>query len=147
MSRLQDDLLEVYNNLVELNEVVLGDNPCPVAVEYDEGMGCLSFKVPQKGLYLRPLNWYIIRPDQVKPTWLLPEDYDELMAGLQKVIKAGRLVQERICLAPKESGFDLYLADSRNLSRGAALIGEFRFWSGTGKWFNWTTKRKYKDIL
>ena len=147
MSRLQDDLLEVYNNLVELSEVVLGDTPCPVAVEFDQGMGCLSFKVPSRGIYLRALNNYIIRPDLVPVTWLLPRDFDALMSGLSRVIRSGKLLQERVCLSPGTAGFELFLADPRNLMKGAMSLGTFRFWSGEGPWFRWRVSRKYRGVL
>lgn len=147
MTRLQEDLLEVYNNLVELSETVLEPNPCPVKVFYDSGMGCLGFKVASKGLYLRPLNYYIPRPDLIPDTWLLPEDYDELLGGLSRLIKSGALLGDRVCVSPEMYGFDVYQADTRNLTKGVQILGSFRFISGTSWWFRWRTAKKYRNVL
>jgi hypothetical protein len=147
MIKLQEDFLEIYNNLVELSDSVLGINSCPVAISWNQGMGCLEFSCKGKNLFLRTLNYYLIRPDQVPDTWLLPEDYDALMSGLNRIIKSGKLIQDRLCLVPSLDGFDLYQADTRNLTRGAQYLGTFRFISGRSKWFRWRTKNKYKKVL
>lgn len=147
MAKLQDDLLEVYNNLVELQENVLGEQPCPVSVTFDTGMDCLSFRCQGKGIYLRPLNYYISRPDLIRDTFLLPQDYDGLMKNLETVIKGNKLIEDRILVSPGLDGFDLYLADTRNLKRGAMFLKTFAFISGTSRWFKWKTKYRYKNIL
>lgn len=147
MTRLQEDLLEIYNNLVELSDSVLGNTPCPISVSFDVGMGCLSFKCHNRGVYLRSLNYYISRPDLIKDTFLLPEDYDYLMNELSKIIKSGKLIQDRICVSPEFTGFDLFLTDTRNIIKGAQYLSSFRFISGQSKWFKWKIKKKYKNVL
>jgi hypothetical protein len=147
MGKLQDDILEIYNSLVELSDAVLGINPCPVSVSWNSGTNCLLFECKGKGVYLRALNYYILRPDKLKPGWLLPEDYDELMSSLSRVIKSSRLLEDRICVIPWGTGFEIYMADQRNLSKGVQFFGSFKIISGTGWWFGWKTKHKYKNIL
>ena len=126
MPKLQEDLLEVYNNLSEISDTVLGDQPSPVLVSFDTRMGCLSFKVLGKSLYLRQLNYYLLRPDKIKDAWLLPGDYDNLMSGFLKLIKSGRLIQDHVLVQE---------------------LGALVFVSGQGRWFTWRVKQKYKNVL
>lgn len=147
MPRLQDELLEVYNNLSEISDTVLGDHPSPVSVSFDTRMGCLAFKVYSKSLYLRQLNYYLLRPDKIKNAWLLPGDYDELMSSFLRLIKSGRLIQDHILVTPDYNGFQIYQTDPRNLSRGPQELGTLTFVSGQGRWFSWRVRQKYKDVL
>lgn len=147
MPKLQEDLLEVYNNLSEISDTVLGDQPSPVLVSFDTRMGCLSFKVLGKSLYLRQLNYYLLRPDKIKDAWLLPGDYDNLMSSFLKLIKSGRLIQDHVLVSPDYDGFQIYQTDPRNLSRGPQELGALVFVSGQGRWFTWRVKQKYKNVL
>jgi len=148
MVTLQNDLLEIYNNLVEFSKTtVLTDRPIPITVKYEkDGVGS-PLLLEQKGISVRlrlPI-YYCLGLDSIKkPTYLLPNDYNYLMNTLQSMIADDRILDERTCLSPENYGFDIYAVDLREFSKGPDRIGSVRFVSGNSWLFRLFTKWKYK---
>jgi hypothetical protein len=148
MVTLQNDLLEIYNNLVEFSKTtVLTDRPIPITVKYEkDGVGS-PLLLEQKGISVRlrlPI-YYCLGLDSIKkPTYLLPDDYNYLMNTLQSMIADDRILDERTCLSPENYGFDIYAVDLREFSKGPDRIGSVRFVSGNSWLFRLFTKWKYK---
>ena len=151
MVTLQNDLLEIYNNLVEFSKTtVLTDRPIPITVKYEkDGVGS-PLLLEQKGISVRlrlPI-YYCLGLDSIKkPTYLLPDDYNYLMNTLQSMIADDRILDERTCLSPENYGFDIYAVDLREFSKGPDRIGSVRFVSGNSWLFRLFTKWKYKLCL
>ena len=148
MVTLQNDLLEIYNNLVEFSKTtVLTDRPIPITVKYEkDGVGS-PLLLEQKGISVRlrlPI-YYCLGLDSIKkPTYLLPDDYNYLMNTLQSMIADDRILDERTCLSPENYGFDIYAVDLREFSKGPDRIGSVRFVSGNSWLFRLFTRWKYK---
>lgn len=148
MVTLQNDLLEIYNNLVEFSKTtVLTDRSIPITVKYEkDGVGS-PLLLEQKGISVRlrlPI-YYCLGLDSIKkPTYLLPDDYNYLMNTLQSMIADDRILDERTCLSPENYGFDIYAVDLREFSKGPDRIGSVRFVSGNSWLFRLFTKWKYK---
>ncbi len=76
-------------------------------------------------------------------TYLLPEDYNELMYNLQYVINSGELLKEKTLISPENYGFDVYCIKPKEFLKGLTVIGRIRFISGTSWWFRTKTKLRY----
>lgn len=146
MTLLQDDILEIYNSLVMFNDNTIKSSfPVPIKVWYEKESRLLVFE--QKGISVRlwtPLYYCLGLEDLEKPTYLLPEDYDNLMFNLQQLINSGELLKDRTILSPENNGFDIYATNSRELDKGLDIIGTVRFVSGNSWLFKLITKLKYK---
>lgn len=148
MVTLQNDLLEIYNNLVAFsNSTVLSDNPIPITVKYEkDGVGS-PLLLEQKGISVRlrlPV-YYCLGLDSIKKeTYLLPEDYDYLMNTLQSLIADDRVLDDRTCLSPENYGFDVYAVNLREFWKGPEKLGSIKFISGNSWLFRLITKWKYK---
>jgi hypothetical protein len=146
MNTLQDDLLEIYNNLLAFNKnTLLVDRPIPITVRFEKESNALVFE--QKGVSLRlgtPIYYSLGLNDLIKPTYLLPPDYDYLMQSLSSVITSGKLLEDRICLSPENYGFDLYKVDYNEFWKGPDIIGSIRFVSGDSWLFKLLTRIKYR---
>ncbi|MBR2246908.1 MAG: hypothetical protein IJ880_07795 [Bacilli bacterium] len=148
MVTLQNDLLEIYNNLVEFSKTtVLTDRPIPITVKYEkDGVGS-PLLLEQKGISVRlrlPIYYCLVLDSIKKPTYLLPDDYNYLMNTLQSMIADDRILDEWTCLSPENYGFDIYAVDLREFSKGPDRIGSVRFVSGNSWLFRLFTKWKYK---
>ena len=147
MIRLQDDLLEVYNMLTDFSSNTLSG--LPIKVEYSESLNALCFE--QKGLRvaISLLNYYCESLKHLKETYLLPEDYDILMASLSRVIESGVLIHDRGCKSPVKYGFRIYETPGQTISLkdGPQLLGDLRFVSGNSWLFKKIIKFKYKKLL
>lgn len=148
MTTLQSDLLEIYNSLVKFSETTLNTNfPVPIKVYFEKENNLLVFE--QKGLSVRislPV-YYCLALDELDkkhPTYLLPEDYDYLMASLSGLIGSGDLTKDRTILSPENYGFDIYATNVRELWKGPEIIGSIRFVSGTSWLFRFIVSKKYK---
>lgn len=146
MTTLQNDLLEIYNSLVIFSDSTIksGVFANPIKVFYEKDNRLLVFE--QKGKSARlgiPTYYSLALEDIQKPTYLLPQDYDYLMATLQSLIMSGELLKERTCLSPENYGFDLYAVNLREPTKGPDIIGKVRFISGNSWFFKWKTKLKY----
>lgn len=146
MTTLQNDLLEIYNSLVIFSDSTIksGVFANPIKVFYEKDNRLLVFE--QKGKSARlgiPTYYSLALEDIQKPTYLLPQDYDYLMATLQSLIMSGDLLKERTCLSPENYGFDLYAVNLREPTKGPDIIGKVRFISGNSWFFKWRTKLKY----
>jgi hypothetical protein len=146
MTKLQDDLIEIYNNLVMFNkETLLSDNPTPITVKFDKDSNSIEFS--QKGQMIRmglPIYYSLGLSDIKTPTYLLPDDYDYLMESLGSLIASGKLLEDRVSLSPENYGFDVYAINMREFWKGPEIIGSVRFISGNSWIFRLITKLKYK---
>ena len=149
MTTLQNDVLEMYNALVDFSDnTVKTKFPVPIKVSYDKNSRLLLFEQKGKQVYLNLPVYYCLALDTLigKPTYLLPEDYDYLMSTFQSLIASGELIKERTCVSPENYGFDIYAINlnPREMYKGPDLIGQVRFISGTSWFFKFKVKRKYK---
>ena len=147
MTQLQDDLLEVYNSLVDFSDTTVKTNfPIPIKVWYEIDGRLLVFEQKGKSVRISLPVYYCLALDSLvnQPTYLLPEDYDYLMSTLQGLIGSGELIKPRVCISPENYGFDVYCLDLKNFNKGPELLGQIRFVSGTGWLFKYLTKRKFK---
>lgn len=150
MTRLQDEIIEIYNTLQEFSKETLeGTVKKPIMVSYDLENQSLKFSQGSKTRYLQILNYYCGKLKTLKDTYLLPEDYDYLMRTLQGLIKNNILVNDYVCISPEVWGFDVLLATPQPVifKDGPIVMGEVRFASGNSWIFKLITKYKYKDIL
>lgn len=142
---LQNDLLELYNLLVDFNKTTLkAAIPKPISVKYIKDSRLLSFE--QEGLQINtsiPIYYCLGLEDLEKPTLLLPKDYDQMMGSLQYAIMSGELIKPRTIISPENYGFDIYATNIRELWKGPDIIASVRFVSGVGKLFKFITKLKY----
>jgi hypothetical protein len=143
---IQDDLIELYNNLLAFNKnTITADNPTPIKVSFDKDSNSLVFE--QKGISIRtslPIYYSLGLNEIKKPTYLLPRDYDYLMQSLSGVVSSGKLLEDKLCISPENYGFDLYLVDFREFWKGPDKIGTIRFVSGHSWIFRQIVKLKFK---
>ena len=146
MTTLQTDLLEIYNSLVAFNEKTIKSNfPKPILVRFEKASNLLVFEQAGTSVRLGLTNYYCLAlEDLEKPTYLLPEDYDYLMANLSQLINSGELLKDRTALSPENYGFDIYGVNLQELWKGPDKLGTVRFVSGTSWLFKFLVKRKYK---
>lgn len=146
MVTIQDDLLDIYNALVEFSsDTITSKFPIPITVRFDEKSRVVVFEQNGKNVYLSILNYYCRDLKTLrKPTYLLPEDYDYLMSTLQGLISSGDLLADRLCISPERFGFNVYIAKNHEISNGPRIIGMVKFVSGKSWLFKFLTKRKYK---
>lgn len=148
MVTFQDDLLEIYNNLLIFNdEVLLAENPQPIKVHFEKANNSLVFEHNGKSCRLRLPVYYCLGLDELeKPTYLLPGDYDSLMWTLSHVIGLGILLEDRTCLSPENYGFDIYSVNINEFWKGPFVVGHIRFVSGTSWLFKFITKRRFRGL-
>ena len=140
MTRLQDDVIGVYNSLVEFSEQTL-NNGLPIKVKYEESFNALSFEQRGKKVIVQSLNYYCENLKFLN-TYILPAEYDNLMSSLSGLIGSGIMIRERLMVAPKKYGFDLYETDGMNLREGPQKVGsvDLVYWNS---WFF----RKYVELI
>jgi hypothetical protein len=140
MTRLQDDIIGVYNSLVEFSEQTLS-NGLPIKVKYEESFNALSFEQRGKKVIVQSLNYYCENLKFLN-TYILPTEYDNLMSSLSGLIGSGIMIRERLMVAPKKYGFDLYETDGFNLKDGPQKVGsvDLVYWNS---WFF----RKYVELI
>lgn len=146
MTTLQNDLLEIYNSLVVFSDSTIksGVFADPIKVYYEMDNRLLVFEQKGKSVRIGLPVYYSLNLEGIqKPTYLLPQDYDYLMATLQSLIMSGELLKERTCLSPENYGFDIYAVNLKEAHKGPDIIGSVRFISGNSWFFKWRTKRKY----
>jgi len=145
MITLQEDLRELSNNLQLFNDLVINtDNPKPIKVWFDNNSKSLAFELQGISVRIPTLNYYCLALEELEePTYLLPEDYDNLMYNLQKVILSGELIKERTCLSPENWGFNIFSTNLREFYKGPNIISKVRFISGKSWLFKFITKKKY----
>lgn len=139
MTRLQDDLLGLYNELVEFK------NNSPIKVTFEDNMNSLSFEQDGKKIYSQVPLWYGGKINEIKDTYLVPKDFDYLLGILNQLLQDGIFIKDRVCISPEIYGFDVYLTDSNTLKfrNGPVLLGQIRFCSGNSWIFKKLTKIKY----
>lgn len=152
MTTLMDDLKSLYNDLTTFNEgTILNQFPLPIKVQFNKERNALFFEQRGKSILSHVPVYYSLglREDLENPTWLLPQDYDRLMASLYHVIMDGNgyLLRDRTCLSPENYGFSIYSQDPHEPWKGPELISTIRFISGNNwLWKKWIC-RKYKIKL
>ena len=148
MTRLQDDLLGVYNSLTDFSMNTL-TNPThlPIRVDYSESLNSLCFEQKGTKIAISVLNYYCENLKELKETYLFPEDYDHLMYSLSWVINSGHLLHDRVCLSPEKYGFKIYETSPASYKNGPQLLASVKFVSGNSWLFKRVTKYKYKNIL
>jgi hypothetical protein len=147
---LQDDILEIYNSLVEFSKTTLGGAlPVPIRVTYDEKLETLFFEQAGKKIGLWVTNWYAggLKNLCGAGSYLMPQDYDYLMATMSGVIESGVLLEEHTCVSPEMYGFDIWATTRREAKEGPKLRAQIRFVSGNSWLFKVRTKIKYKSVL
>lgn len=148
MTRLQDDILELYNTLTEFSDRTLqGLIHYPIHVYYDDEFKSVCFEQKGKKIVLSVLNYYCENLKNLKNSYLLPKDYDSLMFSLSEMIKSGSMLHDRICVSPMKYGFSLYETSGRSYESGPLEIGTAKFVSGNSWLFRFMVKLRYKNIL
>lgn len=150
MTKLQDDLLQIYNALVVFSKSTLGDVISrPIVVSYLPEHNSIKFRQNGKEVMLQILNYYCGFLKNIKTTYLMPKDYDILMANLSSIIGSGKALEDRILVSPELYGFDIYMTDSRTteISKGPQLLCSCKFISDNSWLFRLMTKIKYKNLI
>ncbi len=150
MTKLQDDLLQIYNALVVFSKSTLSDVvPMPIVVKYHQEYNSIVFEQKGKSVMLQVLNHYCGFLRNIKKTYLLPKDYDFLMGSLSSIIGSGKLLEERVLVSPELYGFDIYKTDTRTseIKNGPILLCSCRFVSQNSWLFRMITKIRYKSYL
>lgn len=149
MTRLQDDLLLVYNSLTDFSRTtLLAPTQLPIKVEYSDSLNSLTFEQQGLKVSLPTLNYYCKNLRTLEDTYLTPADYDLLMDSLSRIIESGVLLHDRVCLSPVRYGFEVYDTNSHTqyLKEGPQLIGKVRFVSGTSWLFKKLIRLKYERL-
>lgn len=146
MTTLQNDILEIYNSLVDFSNSTVNTNfPIPIRVSYEKDSRLLVLEQKGKSVRIWLPVYYCLGLDSIKGyTYLLPKDYDYLMSNLQYLIGSGELIKPRTCVSPENYGFDVYATESKELWKGPNIIGRVRFISGNSWIFKKFIEYKYK---
>lgn len=142
-----DDLKSLYNDLTIFNEgTILNQFPLPIKVQFSKDHNALFFEQRGKSILSHVPAYYCLglRENLTKPTWLLPQDYDQLMASLLHLIMDGKgyLLRDRTCLAPENYGFTVYSQEPYEPWKGPELIASIRFISGNNwLWKKWISRK------
>lgn len=145
MTTIQNDLLDIYNNLVIFSKATLQEEiQRPIVVKFDKEFNSVVFEQQGNSVRLSLPIYYSLGLDSIKETYLLPKDYDSLMSNLSRLIASGKLLEDRVCLSPENYGFDIYYVDMKQFWKGPEIIGRIRFVSGNSWLFKFITKRKYE---
>jgi len=146
MVELQDDLLDIYNNLVTFSKDTLNTKfPTPIVVWYDKDARQVVFEQKSKTVRLNVLTYYCLDLEGIqKRTYLLPVDYDYLMSTLKDLINSGVLRNDRVCLSPENYGFDIFGVDRNEFWKGPGILGKIRFVSGKSWLFKKIVKHRFK---
>jgi len=139
----------MYNNLTEFSKTIsTSTNPMPIRVWFDrEGIESpLVFEYKGISVRLRLPIYYCLDLEELegKGSYLVPEDYNNLMQSLSDLIYDERVLNDRgIVLSPENMGFDVYAIDIKQFQKGLEFVRGVRFVSGSGWWFRLKTKFKY----
>ena len=147
MTRLQDDILHIYNTLTDFSKnTLLAPRPLPIKVEFSESMNSLTFEQQGLKVALPILSYYCLGLKNLTKTYLLPEDYDYLMSSMTRAIESGVLIHDRVCLAPQKYGFQILDTPQNTIlmKEGPQLVADIKFISGTSWLFKKLTKLKYE---
>lgn len=150
MTKLQDDLLQIYNALVVFSKSTLSDVvPTPIVVKYLEEHNSILFEQKGKSVMLQVLNHYCGFLRNIKKTYLMPRDYDFLMNSLSTIIGSGKLLEDRVLVSPELYGFDIYMTDPRTseIKKGPVLLSSCRFVTQNSWLFRMITKFRYRNYL
>lgn len=146
MTKLQEDLISIYNSLTEFGDSTLKGG-LPVRVAYDSESKVLVFSQQAKTLFMVIPNYYSKNLLDIKESFLLPEDYEYIMASLRDMINSGKLLEDRTTLAPEDYGFSVYSMNILKPELGPQLLGRIRFVTSNNPIWIWWTKRKYKNQI
>lgn len=149
MVRLQDDILQIYNTLTDFSKnTLLAPHQLPIKVEFSDSLNSLTFEQLGLKVALPVLNYYCLGLKNLTKTYLLPKDYDSLMDSMMRVIESGALIHDRVCLSPKNYGFQILDTPQTTilLKEGPQLVADIKFVSGTSWLFKKLTKLKYERI-
>lgn len=147
MTQLQEDIIEIYNTLVEFSSTTITTNiPKPIKIWYEKDPRLLVFEQGGRSVRVSLPCYYSLNLVSLNdnPTYLLPEDYDQLMFTLQKLINSGKLLEPRTCISPRDFGFDVLGINFKEAWKGPEVLGEVRFISGTSRLFKYLVRKKYK---
>lgn len=145
MTTIQNDLLDIYNNLVIFSKATLQEEiQRPIVVRFDKEFNSVVFEQQGNSVRLSLPIYYSLGLDSIKETYLLPKDYDSLMSNLSRLVASGKLLEDRVCLSPENYGFDIYYVDMKQFWKGPEIIGRIRFISGNSWLFKFITKIKYE---
>lgn len=147
MTTLQNDIIEIYNNLLIFNkDTLLSSLPLPIKVSYEKDSNSMLFEQKGNSVRLQIPVYYCLGLEDLngKPTYLLPKDYDYLMFSLSNLINSGKLIEDRTCVSPENYGFDVYAINTNEFWKGPDLIGSVRFVSGVSWLFKFITRKRYK---
>lgn len=128
MTKLQEDLLGIYNSLVTFNaETITSPFPKPIKVRFEKEGNFLVFEQKNNVVNLFQPIYYCLDLSKVKPTLIMPQDFDVLMYNLQAAITSGACLKDRVCLKPTEFGFDIYNTNENELTKGPQMVATCKF--------------------
>jgi hypothetical protein len=143
MTKLQEDLLGIYNSLVTFNaDTVTNPFPIPIKVRFDKESSFLIFEQKNNIVSLYQPIYYCLDLDKIKPTILMPQDFDVLMYNLQAAITSGVCLGDRTCLKPTEFGFDIYNTSQKELVKGPQMVATCKFITSNNWLFRFISKIK-----
>jgi len=146
MTKLQEDILNIYNTLVIFNkDTIVNPFPIPIRVRFDKESSFLVYEQRGNIANLFQPIYYCHDLNKIKPTLLLPNDYDLLMYNLKAAIDSGKLLEDRTTLTPTEFGFDIYSTDQKELYKGPKLISSCKFISSNNWLFRLISKMRGLD--
>lgn len=140
MTKLQDDIVGLYNSLTEFSDSTLS-NGYPIKVYYEEGLNAVCFEQKGRKIVIQSLNYYCENLKFLN-TYLLPGHYDLLMRSLTEIIGSGMMIRDRIMVSPTKYGFELYETPLNNIKEGPQKLAkvELVFWN------SWVF-RKYVELI
>lgn len=144
MIGLQDDLRELYNQLIVFSSSIDGETP--IKVSYIKEEYSLRFDLDGKSVYTIAPFYCSLDMDKVKNTYLLMRDYKKLLDSLNYLLTEGILVRDRVMVVPEKYGFDVVETENTTkdaVVEGPKVIATIRFISGNSWFFRFMTKRAF----
>lgn len=145
MVRLQEDIINIYNSLTDFSNLTLS-NQIPIRVYYEESLNSLCFEQKGKKLSLPTLNHYCLNLKGVD-SYLLPSDYDDLMADLATLIGSGVMLHDRLLIKPINYGFEAYETNPLFMKEGPQMVSRVNFVVGNSWIFRKLVKYNYRKKL
>ena len=149
MTKIQEDILLIYNSLTDFSRnTLLAPTQLPIKIDYSESLNSLTFEQQGLKVSIPVLNFYCKNLKFLHTTYLTPRGYDSLMDSLSRIIDSGVLLHDRVCLSPIRYGFEIYDTNSHTQyqKEGPQLIGRVEFVSGNSWIFKKLTKLRYERI-
>lgn len=139
MTIYQQDLLGFYNEMTKFSDEY------PIRVKWEIDYRCLRFSQGNRIVNFHVLNSYCLRLHNIKETFLLSDDFNDMMSDLKSVIESGTLLEDRVLISPQKYGFKIY-KPTQMVDLGPLEVCEIKVITSNSWLFRKLALRKFKLI-